>query len=274
MRDDERHDQMAINYACKAHPAAREFLHHARIADEAQSQASVLDGNRCAEEPEFLHGGDQRMRILVGVFEFRCGRDHIAVHEASAPRRLHLYLRILPSGTTPRSLRTSQVFDLFCGSGDGQQRSIFQKPSDKIAAHIAFFAATIDFDLRRSDEMQSDTTIGCQMRTHFFVETNVSDLRRSRVAIVSGATPQILCLSDINGRFFLSHKTERVYARYCRKLWKLWLGRAVQPNFTRVNPLEQNSNFHDLWTNRSMTSYARRCASLTSARFRGVVRFS
>ncbi len=83
IRDDERHDQMAINYACEAHPSARKFLHHARIAEEAQPQPSVLDGDRGAEQPEFLHRGDQSMRIFIGVFEFRCGRDHVALDEAS-----------------------------------------------------------------------------------------------------------------------------------------------------------------------------------------------
>jgi hypothetical protein len=39
--------------------------------------------------------------------------------------------------------------------------AFFQKPSDEIAAQIAFLAVAVDFDLRSCDDLHSDTTTGC-----------------------------------------------------------------------------------------------------------------
>lgn len=83
IRDDIGHDQMAVDHAGEAHPSARQFFHHARVAEVAEAEAAKLFGNGGAEEAELTHRGDHRVRIFVAMLERGGGRDDVALDEST-----------------------------------------------------------------------------------------------------------------------------------------------------------------------------------------------
>ena len=43
----------------------------------------MLDRDSCAEEPEFAHRSNQRVRVFVGMLKLGGDRDNVAVDEAA-----------------------------------------------------------------------------------------------------------------------------------------------------------------------------------------------
>ena len=81
--DDVGHDEMAVDDAGEGHPSARQLFHHARVGEEAEAEAAEVRGDGGAEEAEFAHRGDHRVRILVAMLEGGGVGDDVALDEAA-----------------------------------------------------------------------------------------------------------------------------------------------------------------------------------------------
>lgn len=79
--DDVADDEVRSEHARDAHPPAREFLEDRRVQRRREIRSAVLRGNVDAEQPQRLHALDERVRVLVPVFERRRGGDDLAVDE-------------------------------------------------------------------------------------------------------------------------------------------------------------------------------------------------
>ena len=74
-------DEVRVEHAGKAHPAARELHLDAGVRREVETEAAVLLRDRDAKEAELLHRLDERRRVLVGVLELRGDRHDLSLDE-------------------------------------------------------------------------------------------------------------------------------------------------------------------------------------------------
>jgi hypothetical protein len=77
------HDEVGVDDAGHAHPAARDLLDHQGIGQQGLTQAAVLLGDHEAEQPHLLHALDDRLGELVLVLELGGVGDDLLVHEAA-----------------------------------------------------------------------------------------------------------------------------------------------------------------------------------------------
>src|SRR3954447_1886736 len=76
-----RADEMGVDDAGDADPAARELLDDHRVGREVEPHPAVLLGDRHAEQPELLHLLDDRVGERILVVVLLGDRDHLLVHE-------------------------------------------------------------------------------------------------------------------------------------------------------------------------------------------------
>src|SRR5215207_9888038 len=74
-------DEMRVEDAGEAHPAARELDLDAGVRGEVETEAAVVLRDRDAEEAELLHFLDERRGVLVGVLELRGDGHDVALDE-------------------------------------------------------------------------------------------------------------------------------------------------------------------------------------------------
>ena len=77
-----RQHQMGVEHAAQAHPALAQLLDHHGVGGDVEAEAAVLRRDGGAEQSQLLHARDQRVRILVAVFELAGDRHDLAVDEA------------------------------------------------------------------------------------------------------------------------------------------------------------------------------------------------
>src|SRR3954463_67167 len=80
-------DEVGVDDAGDAHPAAGDLLHHQRVGQQRLAEAAVLLGNGEPEDPELLEPVDDLLRIDVAVLELLRLRDDLLVDEAPDRRQ-------------------------------------------------------------------------------------------------------------------------------------------------------------------------------------------
>ncbi len=75
------HDEVGVDDAGDAHPAARDLLDHERVGQQRLAKTAVVLGNHQAEQAHLAHARDDVGRVLVGVLERLRVRDDLPVHE-------------------------------------------------------------------------------------------------------------------------------------------------------------------------------------------------
>ena len=68
-------DEVGVDHARDAHPAAGQLLDAQRVGEKGFAEAAVLLGNHQPEQPHLAHRIDDGLRIGVGVLEFLGGRE-------------------------------------------------------------------------------------------------------------------------------------------------------------------------------------------------------
>ena len=86
-------DEVRVDDAGDAHPAAGDLLDHERVGQQRLTEAAVLLGDRQTEDPELLEPVDDLLRVDVAVLELLGVRDDLLVHEA-LDRRQDLLLDV------------------------------------------------------------------------------------------------------------------------------------------------------------------------------------
>ena len=74
-------DEVGVDDARHAHPAAGDLLDAQRVGEQGLPQAAVLLGDHQAEDPHVLHALDDLRRVLVRVLELRRDRQDLLLDE-------------------------------------------------------------------------------------------------------------------------------------------------------------------------------------------------
>ena len=81
LNDHVRHDEVGVDHAGHAHPAARELLDDQGVGQQRLAEPAVLLRNGDPEQAHLLHAVDDVLRVLVGVLEGVRVRNDFLVHE-------------------------------------------------------------------------------------------------------------------------------------------------------------------------------------------------
>ena len=91
------HDEVGVDDAGHAHPAAGDLLDHERVGQQRLAQAVVLLGDHQSEEAELLEPLDDLGGVLVRVLELGGHRQDLGLDERRTALRISVWSSVRPS---------------------------------------------------------------------------------------------------------------------------------------------------------------------------------